>query len=99
LVAKKVSDLQEAFRNSVVTGQVTIGSPSSAYYAIQSYYHICLPHSIEGVMLQSIADSKPVTPASETNVVAVTSVRSARSATIVRGDSRASSAIRTPELR
>jgi hypothetical protein len=63
LVAKKVSDLQEVFRNSVVTGQVKVTSPASAYYAVQSYYHICLPHSIEGVMLQSIADSGPVTPA------------------------------------
>jgi hypothetical protein len=63
LVAKKVSDLQEVFRNSVVTGQVKVTSPASAYYAVQSYYHICLPHSIEGVMLQSISDSGPVTPA------------------------------------
>lgn len=55
LVAKKVSDLQEVFRNSVVSGQVKITSAASAYYAVQSYYHICLPHSIEGVMLQSIA--------------------------------------------
>jgi hypothetical protein len=62
LVSKKVSDLQEVFRNSVVTGQVKINTPASAYYAVQSYYHICLPHSIEGVMLQSIADSNPVTP-------------------------------------
>jgi hypothetical protein len=62
LVAKKVSDLQEVFRNSVVTGQVKITSAASAYYAVQSYYHICLPPSIEGVMLQSIADSNPVTP-------------------------------------
>ena len=62
LVAKKVSDLQEVFRNSVVTGQVRISTPASAYYAVQSYYRICLPHSIEGVMLQSIANSNPVTP-------------------------------------
>ena len=62
LVAKKVGDLQDTFRNSVVTGQVTVNSTSSAYYAIQSYYRICLPHSIEGVMLQAIADTKPSTP-------------------------------------
>jgi hypothetical protein len=62
LVAKKVSDLQDVFRNSVVIGQVQVTSASSAYYAIQSYYRICLPHAIEGVMLQTIADSKPATP-------------------------------------
>jgi hypothetical protein len=62
LVAKKVGDLQDTFRNTIVTGQVTVNSGSSAYYAIQSYYRICLPHSIEGVLLQTIADSKPSTP-------------------------------------
>jgi len=62
LVAKKVSDLQEVFRNSVVTGKVQVTTAASAYYAIQSYYHICLPHSIEGVMLQAIADANPKTP-------------------------------------
>jgi hypothetical protein len=60
LVSKKVGDLQEAFRNSITRNQVN--TPSSAYYAIQSYYHICLPHAIEGVLLQKIADSGPVTP-------------------------------------
>ena len=62
LVSKKVADLQDVFRNSVVSGQVQVTSASSAYYAIQSYYRICLPHAIEGVMLQTIADSKPATP-------------------------------------
>jgi hypothetical protein len=62
LVSKKVSDMQEVFRNSIVTGKVTVNSPASVYYAVQSYYHICLPHSIEGVMLQSIADTTPTTP-------------------------------------
>jgi len=88
LVAKKVSDLQEVFRNSIVTGQVKVNSPASVYYAVQSYYHICLPHSIEGVMLQSIADSIPVTPlASGGNDVAGG------------GGSAPTAAIRTPVLK
>jgi hypothetical protein len=62
LVAKKVGDLQDEFRNSVVSNQITIDGPTSAYYAIQTYYRICLPHSIEGVMLQTIADSRPANP-------------------------------------
>lgn len=66
LVSKKVGDLQEAFRNSITRDQVT--TASSAYYAIQSYYHICLPHAIEGVLLQKIADSDPV-PGGATGVV------------------------------
>jgi hypothetical protein len=63
LIAKKVGDLQEAFRNSVVSGDFKVTTASSAYYAIQSYYNICLPPTIEGVLLQSIADSNPTRPA------------------------------------
>jgi hypothetical protein len=59
LVAKKVGDLQDEFRNSVISGDVTVDSQTSACYAIQTYYRICLPHSIEGVMLRTIVDSKP----------------------------------------
>jgi cell division septation protein DedD len=41
-----------------------ISTPAAAYNAIQNYYHICLPHSIEGVLLQAVADSsaKPSSP-------------------------------------
>jgi hypothetical protein len=88
LVAKKVSDLQEVFRNSVVTGQVKVTTPASAYYAVQSYYHICLPHSIEGVMLQAIADSSPVTPVTPAPVAPGGS----------KGVPAPANAIRTPEL-
>jgi len=63
LVAKKVGDLQQKFRNSIRPADIT--TASSAYNAIQSYYHICLPHAIEGVMLQRIADSDPVIPPAE----------------------------------
>lgn len=31
--------------------------PEDAYNAIQNYYHICLPQSIEGILLQAVADS------------------------------------------
>jgi hypothetical protein len=90
LVSKKVSDLQEVFRNSVVSGQVKVTTPASAYYAVQSYYHICLPHSIEGVMLQSIADTGPVIPSpSDGSAPAPAAAAAAKTTT----------AIRTPELR
>lgn len=68
LVSKKVSDLQEEFRSKITIADVY--SPSSAYNAIQTYYHICLLHSIEGVLLQKIADSGPVTPGKPTGVTA-----------------------------
>ena len=96
LVAKKVNDLQEVFRNSVVTGQVQITSAASAYYAIQSYYHICLPHAIEGVMLQTIADSTPVTPpASGAGTEVVTK---GGTSTRVKASPEPAAAIRTPQL-
>ena len=62
LVSKKVADLQDEFRNSVTAGKVVVDSPASAFYAVQTYYSICLPHSIEGVLLQKVADAKPTTP-------------------------------------
>ena len=34
-----------------------ITTPEDAYNAIQNYYHICLPQSIEGILLQAVADS------------------------------------------
>jgi hypothetical protein len=45
-----------------------ITTPEEAYNAIQNYYHICLPHSIEGVLLQAVADSsaKTTSPSSVT---------------------------------
>jgi hypothetical protein len=98
LVSKKVGDLQEAFRNSITRDQVN--TASSAYYAIQSYYHICLPHAIEGVLLQKIADSGPVTPgagagggSSGTGGAQMQARRFLQSSA-----PRASRGIRTPEL-
>jgi hypothetical protein len=41
-----------------------ITTAEQAYSAIQNYYNICLPQSIEGVLLQAVADSsaKPSSP-------------------------------------
>ncbi len=93
LVSKKVSDLQEVFRNSVVTGQVQITNAASAYYAIQSYYRICLPHSIEGVMLQAIADATPTPPPQ-----APPAVGPPQAAAVAPKLVTGSQAMRTPEL-
>jgi hypothetical protein len=90
LVAKKVSDLQEDFRSKITKDKVN--SASSAYNAIQSYYHICLPHAIEGVMLQKIADSNPVVPGATPQLAAAPPARR-----LLRAPAP-SSAIRTPEL-
>lgn len=103
LVAKKVSDLQEAYRNSIEPSQIT--TASAAYNAIQGYYHICLPHAIEGVMLQKIADSAPIiltTSAAPASVTLLPQVSSARSASppprLLRAAPARRSAIVTPEL-
>lgn len=77
LVSKKVGDLQEAYRRSV--GPDDVQTASAAYSVIQSYYHLCLPHAIEGVMLQKIADSAPATPVPvAATVVGAPAPRSAR---------------------
>ncbi len=98
LVSKKVADLQDEFRNSVVTKKVVVDSPSSAFYAVQTYYSICLPHSIEGVLLQTVADAKPVTPKPATPSAPSAPARlSAVRAPTAGGGS--STAIRRPELK
>jgi hypothetical protein len=96
LVSKKVGDLQEEFRNKLTPADIR--TPSAAYYAIQTYYHICLPHAIEGVLLQKIADSGPVTApktggAGGAPAGAVQAFRFNQSAAGTR------SGIRSPELR
>lgn len=78
LVSKKVGDLQEAYRRSV--GPENVQTASAAYSVLQSYYHLCLPHAIEGVMLQKIADSAPGTVVPVTDVVVrASAARSLRS--------------------
>jgi hypothetical protein len=100
LVAKKVADLQEEFRNKITVAEVY--SPSSAYNAIQTYYHICLPHSIEGVLLQKIADAGPVTPG-RTNVDVVVPAAAmlapAQAKRFRQGSAQTGRGIRSPELR
>lgn len=44
-----------------------ITSPVQAFSAIQNYYHICLPQSIEGVLLQAVADTSPKTSPSNSS--------------------------------
>jgi len=95
LVSKKVSDLQEEFRSKITIADVY--SPSSAYYAIQTYYHICLPHAIEGVLLQKIADSGPVTPGKPTGVTAP--LAAAQAQRFQRSSAPTNPGIRAPELK
>jgi hypothetical protein len=94
LVSKKVSDLQEEFRNKITRAEVY--SPSSAYNAIQTYYHICLPHAIEGVLLQKIADSGPVTPGPTGSATPPSIVQLQR---FQRSSAPTHRGIRAPELR
>lgn len=55
LIAIKVKDLQDAYQKSL--GPDSITTPDQAYSAIQHYYTICLPESIEGVLLEAVANS------------------------------------------
>lgn len=54
-----------------------ITTADEAYSAIQNYYHICLPHSIEGVLLQAVADSsaKPSSPSTNSTPKLTTSTK------------------------
>jgi hypothetical protein len=60
LIGEKVRDVQATYRDLVERNKSSITTPEKAYNAIQNYYSYCLPHSIEGLLLQKIADSNPV---------------------------------------
>jgi|GEM_PF-2920101 len=55
LIANKVKDLQDVYQKSLT--QASIATADQAYSAIQHYYSICLPESIEGVLLEAVASS------------------------------------------
>jgi hypothetical protein len=63
LVATKVKELQDAYKATIEKNQADgkpgndINSAASAYNAIQGFYHICLPQSIEGTLLQAVANT------------------------------------------
>jgi hypothetical protein len=75
LVAIKVRSMQDAFQETIEKNQ-TDGTPSNdistaaaAYSAIQNYYSLCLPQTIEGTLLQAVASTtaKTVDPGKPTN--------------------------------
>jgi len=55
LIANKVKDLQDVYQKSLT--QASIATADQAYSAIQHFYSICLPESIEGVLLEAVASS------------------------------------------
>ena len=59
LVAAKVRDMQTSYANKLTSNDIP--TAASAYAAIQKYYQMCLPESIEGALLQAVADSNPTT--------------------------------------
>ncbi len=59
LIGEKVKDVQAKYRTTIEEKPASIATPEDAYNAIQNYYSYCLPHAIEGLLLQKVADSKP----------------------------------------
>jgi hypothetical protein len=55
LIQSKVKDLQDGFQDTISKNRDQINTSAAAYAAIQNYYNICLPQSIEGVLLEKIA--------------------------------------------
>lgn len=89
LIAVKVKDLQDSYQKTITNKNVN--SAATAYNALQNYYNICLPQSIEGVILQKIATSDAVTsppgtsspPAAPKPATAFTAAPGSQSATTV----------------
>jgi hypothetical protein len=59
LISTKVKELQDTYQKSL--GASSITTSDQAYSAIQNYYNICLPESIEGVLLEAVATSSAKT--------------------------------------
>src|SRR5664279_2545598 len=57
LIQSKVKDLQDRFQQTIKNNNAQINSRAAANAAIQDYYNVCLPQSIEGVLLERIANS------------------------------------------
>jgi hypothetical protein len=57
LIQSKVKDLQDKFQETIKNNKDQVNTSAAAYAAIQGYYNICLPQSIEGVLLEKIANS------------------------------------------
>jgi hypothetical protein len=65
LVAKKVLDAQETYRSSFKPADII--TPADAYHVIRNYYQMCLPETIEGTLLESVAGLTPRSDAPLTN--------------------------------
>jgi hypothetical protein len=60
IVSQKVKDLQDKYQQVMNDNQRQINSAAAAYNAIEGYYNLCLPQSIEGILLEKIAGSSAV---------------------------------------
>lgn len=58
IVSRKIDDAQLKYQQ-IMSAQ-TIDTSAAAYDAIQGYYNLCLPQSIEGMLLDTIANSDVV---------------------------------------
>jgi hypothetical protein len=58
LISIKIKQLQDEYQKSVKPADIK--NAATAYSALQNYYNICLPQSIEGVVLERVAKSEPV---------------------------------------
>ena len=92
LIQSKVKDLQDGFQDTIRKNKDQINTSAAAYAAIQGYYNICLPQSIEGVLLEKIAGStatatdpgvvpKPTVVTTTSGTTTVKSVPAARTVT------------------
>jgi hypothetical protein len=60
IISQKVKDLQDKYQQVISDNQRQINTSAAAYSAIQGYYNLCLPQSIEGVLLEKIAGPNAV---------------------------------------
>jgi hypothetical protein len=94
LIQSKVKDLQDKYQDTMSNNRDKIRSSAAAYSAIQGYYNICLPQSIEGVLLEKIAGAtatatdpgvppKPAVVTTKSGATVTTTVKTAPAAQTV----------------
>lgn len=60
IIAQKVKDVQDKYAQTVADGRAQINNSAAAYSTIEGFYSLCLPQSIEGILLEKIAGAPAV---------------------------------------
>jgi hypothetical protein len=85
-----------AYKGAVSNARPSINSPASAYGAVRGYLNLCLPVTIEGLLIDRISDTKAQAAADSTGTNIEVDVRSSASAGLLDGPDQRLQPVVTP---